>query len=96
MHIQRIGNFCATLLLFLASTIASAKEIVRIDASSSASAQASWDRMLSEAPPEQQRKLIGAVLQLNLVGVNSASEVVSNPDLQNLSVVRVKDKIAGL
>jgi hypothetical protein len=86
----------ATLLLLLFVGLVHAKDPVRIDASSNESAQASWDRMTAEIDGKKNQQLQIAMVQLNLVRVNSASEVVSNPELQNLSVVRIKDKVAGL
>jgi len=76
--------------------VANAREPIRIDASSDASAQTSWNQMLAQASRQTQQKLQVAMLQLNLSGVNSAYEVVGSPDLQNLSIMRIKDKVAGL
>jgi hypothetical protein len=52
------------------------------------------DRAVS--PVTQKNKLISAMIQLNLVGVQSANEMVERPELQSLSPVRIKDKIAGM
>jgi hypothetical protein len=86
----------ASLLLLLLGGLVHAKDPVRIDASSNASAQASWNRMVAEIDSKKNQQLQIAVVQLNLVGVNSAYEVVANPELQSPSVVRIKDKVAGL
>jgi hypothetical protein len=86
----------ATLFLLLFAGLVHAKDPVRIDASSNASAQASWDRMTAEIDSKKKQQLQIAMVQLNLAGINSAYEVASNPELQSLSVVRIKDKIAGL
>lgn len=96
MRIHPVGSIVATLLICLTSGTVCAKDEVHIDASSDAAAKSSFDQMLAEAAPDQRQKLIVAMLELNLVGVNSAYDVVSNPALRNPSVVRVKDKIAGL
>ena len=84
------------LFLLLSGDFVHAKDPVRIDASTDASAQASWDQLIAKAPRDKKQKLQIALVQLNLVGVNSAYEVVSNPALQSPSVSRIKDKIAGL
>ena len=84
------------LLLLLLGGCVPAKDPVRIDASSNESALASWDRMTAEVDSKKQQQLQVAIVQLNLVGVNSAYEVASNPELKNPSVVRIKDKVAGL
>ena len=75
---------------------ANAAEPIRIDASTNATAQASWNEMYVQANPGTKQKLISALAELNLAGVKSAYEVVNNPDLQTLSAARIKDKIAGL
>jgi len=92
---RNFGKLASIALLFFFSII-NAAEPIRIDASSNAAAQASWDRMLAESNSQTQQKLLGALVQINLAGVNSALEVASNPDLQSLSVSRIKDKVAGL
>lgn len=74
----------------------SAHAVVRIDASSDAAAQESFQQMLNELATTEKSKLITAMIQLNLVGVQSAYEVVGNPELQSPSPARVKDKIAGM
>lgn len=69
---------------------------IRIDATSVASAEASFKRMHSALPTEKKKKLIMAVVAINLVGVNSAIEVVNSPELQRLTVGRIKDQIADM
>lgn len=85
-----------TVVAFLCFGSAYAGEPIRIDATTNASAQASWHKMYAQADPSTKHKLISALVELNLAGVNSAYEVVKNPDLQTLSAARIKDKIAGL
>ena len=92
--VRNSGKFILVALFFFG--IASAGEPLRIDGSSDASVQASWNRMLARANRQTKQKLQVALLQLNLSGVNSAYEVVNNPDLQNISIVHIKDKVAGL
>jgi len=85
----------AVLALFLLC-VACAAEPIRIDSFSDASAEASWKRMLAQSNDQTKKKLLGALIQLNFVGVNSAYEVASSPEAQNLSILRIKDKVAGL
>ncbi|MHB8742105.1 MAG: hypothetical protein ACYC9L_03185 [Sulfuricaulis sp.] len=92
---RNFGKLASIALLFFLGTV-NAAEPIRIDGSSDAAAKASWDRMLAQSKSQTQQKLVGALIQINLAGVNSAFEVASNPDLQSLSVARIKDKIAGL
>src|SRR5258708_4581238 len=91
----RIPRKTALIALFFFSLV-NAGEAIRIDASSAASAEMSWRQMLAAASAQDQQKLQVALIQLNLAGVNSAYDVASNPELQNPSVIRVKDKLAGL
>lgn len=37
-----------------------------------------------------------AVLAINMIGVNSAYEVVNSPELQTSSIGRIKDRVAGM
>ena len=71
-------------------------EPVRLDASSDAAAKKSFDRMEKNLSPKLQRELIVAMVKLNMVGVNSAYDVVANPELQSPSIVRIKDRVAGM
>lgn len=80
----------------LASGLSLARDSLRIDASSDASAQRTWKKMVASASPEERQQLIIALLKLNLAGVSSAYEVAGNPELQTLSAARIKDKISGL
>ena len=45
---------------------------------------------------KQQQKLQIAILQINMIGVNSAYETMAHPELRKVSVARIKDKIAGM
>lgn len=86
----------AMLLLMVSASCVYASDTIHFDASSDTAAKASWDRMFDHASRDEQQKLLAAVVQINLAGVKSVSEVMSNPDLQSLSAVRIKDKIAGM
>nr|WP_298128715.1 hypothetical protein [uncultured Pseudoxanthomonas sp.] len=86
----------AALAALLAVSTASAKEPVRLDASSDAAAEASWKAMHQEASPEQKRELPLAMLKINLAGTKSAYDVVGDPELQSLGIARIKDKVAGM
>lgn len=95
-HIAFIKLVAATALLILSAGLVHAKEAIHFDASSDASAKASWDQMYSHASREGKRNLLAAVIQINLAGVKSVNQVVSNPDLREMSAMRIKDKIADL
>ncbi len=73
-----------------------AKEAIRLDASSDAAAESSWERMVESVSAAKKQKLLVAMLQINLEGVNSAHEVVGDPELQRFGIARVKDRVAGL
>lgn len=86
----------AALAALLAVSTVSAKEPVRLDASSDAAAEASWKAMHEEASPEQKRELPLAMLKINLAGVQSAYEAVADPALQSFGITRIKDKVSGM
>jgi hypothetical protein len=69
---------------------------VRLDATSAASAQESFQRMLEGASGAKRNELLVAMLKLNMSGVRSAYEVVAKPELQSLSIARIKDRVAGM
>lgn len=78
------------------TTSPATSQSLRLDATSDATAQESFQRMLRQAGAEKQRELAMAMLKLNMTGVESAYEVVANPELQSPSIARVKDRIAGM
>ncbi len=69
---------------------------VRLDASSAEAAEASYRAMMKGLSPAEEQQLAIAVLRLNMEGVKSAYDVVGNPELQTLSIARVRDKVAGM
>lgn len=71
-------------------------QAVRLDASSPQAAEASFKAMMKGRSEAERRKLVLAVLMLNMEGVKSAHEVVNNPELQSPSIVRIRDKVAGM
>ena len=81
-------------LLFAASV--HAKGPIRIDATSEATATATFERMTSSLSPRKQQALQIAVLLLNMEGVSSAYEVVDDPALQRPSIARIRDKVSGM
>lgn len=93
---MKTRSLAVLLIGFLAATGVQARETIRLDASSDAAAKASWKRMTESVSPEKQQQLLLAMLQINLAGVNSAYEVVGNPELQHPNIARIKDRIAGL
>ena len=79
-----------------ASTSLSASQPVRLDATSDATAEKSFKRMLNQASAARQQKLAIAMLKLNMVGVQSVYDVAASPELQSPSIVRIKDRVAGM
>lgn len=69
---------------------------VRLDATSDATAQESYEKMMRQSSEKQQQALAVAMLKLNMAGVQSAYDVVQNKDLQSLSIARIKDRVAGM
>jgi hypothetical protein len=86
----------AAVMTFAIATGAYAKEPVRLDGSSEQAAVATWEAMVDSAKPKTRKKLIEAVLKINLAGVKSAAEAAENPELQSLGIVRIKDQVAGM
>jgi hypothetical protein len=86
----------AAFALALACHPAMAKEPVRIDASSDKKVERSFARMLRSLDTAKKMELQVAILQLNMIGVSGAAELMAKPELQKPSAVRVKDRIAGL
>lgn len=86
--------------LFVAALLfaggAHAREPIRIDASTEASAKASFEAMTTSLSPRKQQALQIAVLVLNMDGVSSAYEAVNNPELQRPSIERIRDKVSGM
>lgn len=78
------------------ATAAFADDAIRVDASSNASAKASFDRMQHAASPAMRQQLAIALLKINLAGVMSAHEVVGNPELASMGIERVKDRVSGM
>ena len=79
-----------------ASTSPSSSQAVRLDATSDATAQKSFKRMLDQSSATRQQELAIAMLKLSMTGVQSAYDVISSPELQSPSIVRIKDRVAGM
>ena len=88
MQIRPFATRCLLVVGLAVSTLASAGEPLRLDASSDTAAEESFKRMADRLGAKRQQKL--------LIGVNSAYETVANPELRKMSVARIKDKIAGM
>lgn len=84
------------LMLFLSFSLVSTAGPIRIDGSSDAAANRSFQRMLESLKPDKQQALMIAVLQINLIGVESVEDMAGNPDLQHPSAARIRTKIAGM
>jgi hypothetical protein len=90
-----VAVFSVVLILGCATVVAP-QAPVRIDASSSQAAEASYKAMQKGRSLADQQKLGAAVLVLNWQGVKSAYEVANNPELQSPSIVRIRTKVAGM
>lgn len=75
------------------ATVKSGGEVVRIDATSVETAEASYQAMMVGRSVAQQQRLALAVLMLNLEGVKSANDLVG--DNQG-GVGHIRTKVAGL
>lgn len=93
---QGFGLALALIALFLATGIAHAKQEVRIDATSDKSVEQSFKRMNKSLDQDAQIELVTAIVKLNMVGINSAEEMLADPELRSPGPVRIKDRIAGL
>lgn len=92
---RNVLNVLIAVALFSVANV-QAKEPIRIDASSDAAATTSYDQMIESLPARKRQQLQIAVLILNMDGVSSAHEVVSDPELQNPSIERIKDRVSGM
>jgi hypothetical protein len=80
---------CAFSLILAAP--AGAGQGIHIDGSSDAAANRSYQRMVNSLDGTKKDELVTAVLQLNLVGVETASDAPTNP-----SAARIRDRIGGM
>lgn len=87
---------CLVLTLVGCTTSRGASAVPRIDASSAGAAEASYMLMGKRLPQSKQIELALAILTINMIGVNSATEVMNDPDLQAPSIARIKDRVAGM
>ncbi len=86
---------CMALVLLVSQPAWSAGPL-RIDGSSDAAAERSFQRMLSGLQPEVQKELLIALVQINMIGAKSATDVLNDPGLQHPSAARIKDRIVGM
>lgn len=96
MNPRCVHRVLALLVLVLAFPLAAAASAARIDGSSDEAANRSFQRMLQSLGPDQQQALVVALVQINLIGLESAEAVVRNADLQHPSAARVRATIAGM
>jgi hypothetical protein len=87
---------CLAAVMAGCATSEANRSVARIDAATTATADSSYRVMLNQLPEPKQMKLSLAVLVINMIGVNSAYEVVNKPELQSPSVGRIKDLVAGM
>jgi len=52
--------------------------------------------MMGELDRDEQMALAMAMLQLNLAGVESASEMLANPELRKPSITRIREQVDGM
>ena len=86
----------SSLLVAACASAPAQRDLVRLDATSKESAESSYRAMMRDRSESEQQQLAIAVLVLNMAGVNSASEAISTPELRSPSIVRIKDKVAGM
>lgn len=90
------ASVTAIALLAASSFPLGAREALRLDATSEATAQASFQKMMDQADDRGKRDLAMAMAKINLEGVQSAYEIVQRPELQTMSIGRIKDRVAGM
>lgn len=78
------------------ATSADSTNAIRLDATSASTAKSSFAAMAEALGPKKRQELLVAMVKLNLAGVESAYEVVRNQSLQSLSIVNIKDQVAGM
>ncbi|MBS3895342.1 DUF6694 family lipoprotein [Silanimonas sp.] len=78
------------------STPGDTRSVTRLDATSVQSAEATFQKMTNELPRSKQQELVMAIIAINLIGVLSAHEAVTNPELRTPSIGRIKDRVAGM
>jgi len=93
---KALKNVFLLLVAFTVSGIASAGDLLKLDASSDQTALDSFNLMLAELPQKKQEDLQFAVLKINMDGVGSAAAILADPALRSPSVARIKDRIAGM
>jgi len=92
----RSGLAAALVALLLVAGTAHARKTIRIDGSSDKSVEQSFNRMMKSLDDDGRTALMTAIIQLNLVGVSGAAEMLADPALRNPGPARIKTRIAGL
>ena len=93
---NHFGTALALMAILPFTSVAHARKEVRIDGSSEKRVEQSYARMRKSLNKDQQIMLMTAIIQLNLVGISSATEMLADPELRNPGPVRIKNRIAGL
>lgn len=52
--------------------------------------------MTETVTPAKKRKLMVAMVQINLASVSSVYDLAANPELQSFGIARVKDEVANM
>lgn len=93
---KTVSSMMVIALLATAPLVAQAKRDMRIDGTSVESTNSSFQRMIQKLPRRKAEKVMAAMVLINLEGVKSAYDIVGDPNLQNLSAARIKDRIDGM
>lgn len=88
--------FATVLVLAVVSFSAIAADPVRIDGTTNETAEASFRRMVEQAPPDKSRELQMAMLLIVMDGVGSAREMLSRPELRSPTIALVKERVNGM
>lgn len=80
----------------IAPRIAMAADPVRIDGSSDRAAERSFQKMMGKRDRDAQMQLAMAMLQINMAGASSASEMLANPELRKPSIMRIREQVDGM
>jgi hypothetical protein len=81
--------------LFL-SSLGWATQPIRIDGSTEAAADASFQQMIQSLKPDEQQALAIALVQINLAGATSAEDMLRTPSMRNPSAGHIRTKIDGM
>lgn len=93
---MKLVALVVSLLLSTSAFASGARVPVRIDARTAETAELTYGQMIREATPETQQLLRVAVIRIGLENATDVQQVQTTPALQTLSIVSIKDKVAGM